>query len=112
MTSSEAPKALRASECSELLDSMRASCWSFRHVFQEFLGHGYIFHNVFQGFLGRGYIFRNVLAAPKEFLKDVVKDVAAPKEFLKDVANDVAASKEFLKDIATYRKNWEILLLL
>ena len=27
MTSSEAPKALQASECSELLDSMRASCW-------------------------------------------------------------------------------------
>ena len=27
MTPSEAPKALQASECSELLDPMRASCW-------------------------------------------------------------------------------------
>jgi hypothetical protein len=27
MTPSEAPKALQASECSELLDLMRASCW-------------------------------------------------------------------------------------
>ena len=27
MTQSEAPKALQASECSELLDPMRASCW-------------------------------------------------------------------------------------
>ena len=26
-TPSEAPKALQASECSELLDPMRASCW-------------------------------------------------------------------------------------
>ena len=29
MTPSEAPKALQASECSELLDPMRASCWIF-----------------------------------------------------------------------------------
>ena len=29
MTPSEAPKALQASECSELLDPMRASCWTF-----------------------------------------------------------------------------------
>ena len=27
MTPSEAPKALQASECSELLDPMGASCW-------------------------------------------------------------------------------------
>ena len=27
MTPSETPKALQASECSELLDPMRASCW-------------------------------------------------------------------------------------
>ena len=27
MTPSEAPKALQTSECSELLDPMRASCW-------------------------------------------------------------------------------------
>ena len=27
MTPSEAPKALQASECSELLDPMRANCW-------------------------------------------------------------------------------------
>ena len=27
MTPSEAPKALQASECSELLDPLRASCW-------------------------------------------------------------------------------------
>ena len=27
MTPSEAPKALQASECSELLDPMKASCW-------------------------------------------------------------------------------------
>ena len=27
MTPSEAPKALQASECSELLNAMRASCW-------------------------------------------------------------------------------------
>ena len=27
MTPTEAPKALQASECSELLDPMRASCW-------------------------------------------------------------------------------------
>ena len=27
MTASEAPKALQASECSELLNPMRASCW-------------------------------------------------------------------------------------
>ena len=27
MTPSEAPKALQASECSELLDLVRASCW-------------------------------------------------------------------------------------
>ena len=27
MTPSEAPKALQASECSELLDPMRSSCW-------------------------------------------------------------------------------------
>ena len=27
MIPSEAPKALQASECSELLDPMRASCW-------------------------------------------------------------------------------------
>ena len=27
MTPSEAPKAFQASECSELLDPMRASCW-------------------------------------------------------------------------------------
>ena len=27
MTPSEAPKALQASECSELLDPMRAICW-------------------------------------------------------------------------------------
>jgi hypothetical protein len=32
MTPSEAPKALQASECSELLNPMRASCWiSARH---------------------------------------------------------------------------------
>ena len=29
MTPSEAPKALQTSECSELLDPMRASCWIF-----------------------------------------------------------------------------------
>ena len=29
MDESEAPKALQASECSELLDRMRASCWIF-----------------------------------------------------------------------------------
>jgi hypothetical protein len=29
MTPSEAPKALQASECSELLDPVRASCWIF-----------------------------------------------------------------------------------
>ena len=29
MTPSEAPKALQASECNELLDPMRASCWIF-----------------------------------------------------------------------------------
>ena len=29
MTPSEAPKALQASECSELLDPMRANCWIF-----------------------------------------------------------------------------------
>ena len=29
MTPSEAPKALQASECSELLDPTRASCWIF-----------------------------------------------------------------------------------
>lgn len=28
-TPSEPPKALQASECSELLDPMRASCWIF-----------------------------------------------------------------------------------
>ena len=28
MTPSEAPKALKASECSELLDPMRANCWA------------------------------------------------------------------------------------
>ena len=31
MTPSEAPKALQASECSELLDPMKASCWIFAH---------------------------------------------------------------------------------
>ena len=29
MTPSEAPKALQTSECSDLLDPMRASCWIF-----------------------------------------------------------------------------------
>ena len=31
MTPSEAPKALQASECNELLDPTRASCWIFAH---------------------------------------------------------------------------------
>ena len=30
MTPSEAPKALQTSECSELLDPMRASCWEVK----------------------------------------------------------------------------------
>ena len=37
MTALEAPKALQASECSELLDPMRASCWiSAQHSPGEF----------------------------------------------------------------------------
>ena len=35
MTPSEAPKALQASECSELLDPMRASCWIFGKFVQK-----------------------------------------------------------------------------
>ena len=41
MTPSEAPKALQASECSELLDPMGASCWISAQPYES----GALFHN-------------------------------------------------------------------
>ena len=42
MTPSEAPKALQASECSELLDPTRANCWiSAQHQPGKFMKHGH-----------------------------------------------------------------------
>ena len=44
MTPSEAPKALQTSECSELLDPMRASCWIFaQHQPVQFMDKGVLF---------------------------------------------------------------------
>ena len=47
MTPSEAPKALQTSECSELLDPMRASCWIFaQHQPGKFMDEGIWFMQI------------------------------------------------------------------
>ena len=46
-----------------------------------------------------------IVAAPREFLKTILKTIAAPQGFLKTILKTIAAPQEFLKTINSKSNN-------